>query len=105
MINNVKIKDQGTTNEWKKTKYSKYVQLTVFGKIQTAHSRIIYNFTIPTSSVFITHLQDQFIHINEDAVFECVVNGSESLTISWRRNVNGGRRSILKVKKPRITDI
>ena len=40
MINNVKIKDQGTylcaiTNEWNKTKHSEYVQLTVFGKIQT----------------------------------------------------------------------
>ena len=38
-INNIKIKDQGTylcgiTNEWKKTKYSKHVQLTVVGKIQ-----------------------------------------------------------------------
>ena len=43
MINNVKIKDQGTylcgiTNEWKKTKYSEYIQLTVDGKIQTVHS-------------------------------------------------------------------
>ena len=50
-------------------------------------------------------------------MFECVANGSESLTISWTRNVetssclkisneitNGGRRSILKVKKSRITD-
>ena len=45
MIDNVKIKDQGTylcsiTNEWKKTKDSKYVQLTVGGKIQTVHSCI-----------------------------------------------------------------
>ena len=40
MINNVKIKDQGIyfcgiTNEWKKTKYSNGVQLTVVGKIRT----------------------------------------------------------------------
>ena len=43
IINNVKIKDQGTylcgiTNEWKKTKYSEYVQLTIVGKIQRVHS-------------------------------------------------------------------
>ena len=75
------------------------------------------NFTIATSSVFITHPQDQFIHINEDAVFECVANGSESLTINWTRSVetssrlktsniitNGGKRSILQVKKSRIAD-
>ena len=50
-------------------------------------------------------------------MFECVANGSESLTISWGRNVetssrlkisneitNSGRRSILKVKKSRIAD-
>ena len=50
-------------------------------------------------------------------MFECVVNGSESLTISWRRNfetssrlkvsneiINGGKRSILKVKKSTIAD-
>ena len=73
--------------------------------------------SLATSSVFTTHPQDQFIHINEDAVFECVANGSESLTINWTRNVetnshlkisneitNGGRRSILKVKKSRIAD-
>ena len=73
--------------------------------------------SLATYSVFITHPQDQFIHINEDAVFECVVNGSESLTISWTRNIetssrlkisnettNGGRRSILKVKKSSIAD-
>ena len=40
MINNVKIKDEaiyfcGITNEWKKTKYSNSVQLTVVGKIRT----------------------------------------------------------------------
>ena len=43
MINNVKIKDQGTylcgiTNEWNKTKHSEYIQLTVVGKIQTVYS-------------------------------------------------------------------
>ena len=75
---------------------------------------------LATSSLFTTHPQDQFIHINEDAMFECVANGSESLTISWTRNdgyniskshfkisseiTNGGRRSILKVKKSRIAD-
>ena len=74
------------------------------------------------SSLFTTHPQDQFIHINEDAMFECVANGSESLTISWTRNdghnniisksrfkisneiTNDGRRSILKVKKAKIAD-
>ena len=68
-------------------------------------------------SVFTTHPRDQFIHINEDAVFECVANGSESMTINWTRNVetksrlkvsneitNSGRRSILKVKKSTIAD-
>ena len=73
--------------------------------------------SLATSSIFITHPQDQFIHINEDAVFECVANGSESLTINWTKNVetksrlkvsnkitNSGRRSILKVKKSRIAD-
>ena len=70
--------------------------------------------------MFTTHPQDQFIHINEDAMFECVANGSESLTISWTRNdghnisksrftmsseiTNDGRRSILKVKKAKIAD-
>ena len=39
-ITNVKIKDQGSyfcgiTNEWKRTKYSNTVQLTVVGKIRT----------------------------------------------------------------------
>ena len=50
-------------------------------------------------------------------MFECAANGSESLTINWTRNVetssylkisneitNGGRRSVLKVKKSRIAD-
>ena len=75
---------------------------------------------LATSSLFTTHPQDQFIHINEDAMFECAANGSESLTINWTRNdghdisksrfkisnkiINGGRRSILKVKKSRIAD-
>ena len=75
---------------------------------------------LATTSLFTTHPQYQFIHINEDAIFECVANGSEPLTISWTRNdgynisksrfkisseiTNGGRRSILKVKKSRITD-
>ena len=75
---------------------------------------------LATSSLFTTHPQDQFIHINADAMFECVANGSESLTISWTRNdgyniskshfkisnktTNDGRRSILKVKRARIAD-
>ena len=69
--------------------------------------------------MFVTHPQNQFIHINEDAVFECVANGSESLTISWKSTsnvktssrlkisseiTNGGERSILKVKKSRIAN-
>ena len=52
-------------------------------------------------------------------MFECVANGSESLTISWNSTsnvktssrlkisneiINGRRRSILKVKKSRIAD-
>ena len=42
MINNVKIKDQGSylcviTNEWKTTKVSEFVNLTVVGKIQAVH--------------------------------------------------------------------
>ena len=73
-----------------------------------------------TSSLFTTHPQDQFIHINEDAMFECVANGSESLTISWTKNdrhniskshfkisnkiTNDGRRSILKIKRAKIAD-
>ena len=73
-----------------------------------------------SSSVFATHPQDQFIHINEDAMFECAANGSESLIIHWTRNdgnivskshfkisnkiTNGERRSILQVKKSKIAD-
>ena len=46
MIDNVKIKDQGTylcsiTNEWNKTKDSKHVQLTVVGEIQTVYIYIV----------------------------------------------------------------
>ena len=75
---------------------------------------------LATTSLFTTHPQDQFIHIYEDAMFECVANGSKSLTISWTRNdghnipksrfkisnkiTNGGRRSILTVKKSRTAD-
>ena len=70
--------------------------------------------------MFATHPQDQFIHINKDAIFECAANESESLTINWTRNnghivskshfkisnkiTNGERRSILKVKKSKIAD-
>ena len=68
---------------------------------------------------FTTHPQDQFIYINEPAMFECAAKG-ESLTISWTKNdgrvhdalkshilnenTDGGRRSILKVKKSKIAD-
>ena len=66
---------------------------------------------LATSSVFTTHPQDQFIYNNEDAVFECAANGSESLTISWIKDnkfvsnsksnkiQNDGTKSVLKVKK------
>ena len=75
---------------------------------------------LATTSLFTTHPQDQFIHINEDAMFECAANGSESLTINWIRNdghdisksrfkisskiTNGRRRSILTIKKSRTAD-
>ena len=61
--------------------------------------------------MFTTHPQDQFIYNNEDAVFECAANGSESLMISWIRNnelisnsksnkiQNDGIKSVLRVKK------
>ena len=46
MINNLKIKDQGTyhcgiTNEWKKTKNSEDVQLIVAGKIQGQYTHVL----------------------------------------------------------------
>ena len=64
--------------------------------------------------MFTTHPQDQFIHNNEDAVFECAANGSESLNISWIRNnelisnsksnkiQHDGNTSILKIKETTI---
>ena len=64
--------------------------------------------------MFATHPQDQFIYNNEDAVFECAANGSESLTISWIRNnelisnsksnkiQSDGIKSVLKVKKATV---
>ena len=72
-------------------------------------------FSLATSSVFTTHPQDQFIHNNEDAVFECAANGSESLMINWTRNdkpikdtlfyvSNGTRRSVLEVSKATVDD-
>ena len=39
--------------------------------------------TIATSSAFTIDPRNQFVNINEDAVFECAANGSESLTIRW----------------------
>ena len=53
--------------------------------------------SLDTSSVFITHPQNHFIHINEDAVFECVANGSESLTINWNSTSNVKASSRLKI--------
>ena len=71
--------------------------------------------SLVTSSVFTTHPQDQFIHNNEDAVFECAANGSESLMINWTRNdepildlhyfiLNGTMRSVLEVNKATVDD-
>ena len=70
--------------------------------------------SLATSSAFTTHPQDQFIHNNDDAVFECAANGSESLMISWTRNdeptldphfyVSNGARSVLEVRKATVDD-
>ena len=66
--------------------------------------------------MFTTHPQDQFIHNNEDAVFKCAANGSESLTISWIRNnelisnsksnkIQSDRmKSVLKLKKATVNN-
>ena len=70
---------------------------------------------ISTPTVFTTHPQDQFVYNNEDAVFKCAANGSESLMISWTRNnehilfshfykSNSTGRSILKVNKATVDD-
>ena len=127
VIKNVRGEDAGSyytcvTNEWSNTQCSDTVNLTISGKLQyyvTANSykhSINLNFTIVTSSVFTTHPQNQFIYNNEDAVFECAANGSESLTISWIRNnklvsnsksnkiQNDGTKSVLKVKKATVDD-
>ena len=66
--------------------------------------------SLAASSVFTTHPQDQFIYNNEDAVFECAANGSESMMISWTRNdepihfykSNGTGGSILEVNKATV---
>ena len=75
--------------------------------------------SLATSSLFTTHPQYQFIHINDNAVFECAANGSESLTIKWVRNNgqipegrfqisnttrDGGITSVLKVSKSTVGD-
>ena len=71
--------------------------------------------SLATSSVFTTHPQDQFIHNNEDAVFECAANGSESLMINWTKNdepildsqfiiLNSRGRSVLEVNKATVDD-
>ena len=64
--------------------------------------------------MFTTHPQDQFIHNNEDAVFGCAANGSETLTVGWIRNnklisnsksnkiQNDGNKSVLKIKKATV---
>ena len=66
-----------------------------------------------------THPQDQFIYNKQDAVFECIADGSESLKISWTKNnehisnsnskisfitINNGKKSVLKVKKATVDD-
>ena len=127
VIKNVRGEDAGSyytcvTNEWSNTQCSDTVNLTISGKLQhyvTTNSykhSINLNFTIVTSSVFTTHPQNQFIYNNEDAVFECAANGSESLTISWIRNnklvsnsksnkiQNDVTKSVLKVKKATVGD-
>ena len=75
-----------------------------------------YYLSLVTSSVFTTHPQDQFIHNNEDAVFECAANGSESLNITWIKNnvhipnsnltevSHGEKRSFLNVDKATVDD-
>ena len=70
--------------------------------------------SLATFSAFTTHPQDQFIHNDDDAVFECAANGSESLMISWTRNdepildshfyVSNGTRSVLEVRKATVDD-
>ena len=70
--------------------------------------------SLATPSIFTTHPQDQFIYNNEDAVFECAANGSESLMINWSRNdkpikdshfyISNGTRSVLKVSKATVDD-
>ena len=127
VIKNVGGEDAGSyytcvTNEWSNTQCSDTVNLTISGKLQyyvTTNSykhSINLNFTIVTSSVFTTHPQNQFIYNNEDAVFECAANGSESLMISWARNnehilnsytnktQNGIKRSGIKIKKATVND-
>ena len=66
--------------------------------------------------MFTTHPQDQIIHNNEDAVFECAANGSESLMISWIRNdelisnsksnkiQNDGNKSVLRIQKATVNN-
>ena len=84
--------------------------------LQIATSIALALISLAKSSVFTTYPQDQFIYNNEDAVFECAANGSESLMINWTRNdehilnsytnttQNGIKRSVLKIKKATAND-
>lgn len=66
--------------------------------------------------MFVTHPQNQFIHNEHNAVFECVASGSESLNISWTKNgehigsshlnevSHGVKRSVLKVDRATVDD-
>ena len=76
--------------------------------------QFLYYLSIVTSSAFTTHPQDQFIHDNEDAVFECAANGSESLNITWIKNdvhisdshltevSHSEKKSVLKIDKATV---
>ena len=121
-IQNVKIKDEGkyycnVTNEWGNNIISESVYLVVTGKAHSLVHHKLYHLIVllAKSSVFTTHPQDQFIHNNEDVVFECAANGSESMVINWTRNdeiisnshyyvSNGTSRSILEVNKATVDD-
>ena len=129
IINNARLEDEGlyyscVSNEWNNTKCSLIVNLTINGKV--VHNKIyvhmtrLLNISLAASSVFTTHPQDQFIHNKEDAIFECAVNRSESLTINWTRNneyitpnshyktsikiTNEGKISVLELKQATVDD-
>ena len=71
------------------------------------------HYYIAASSVFTIHPQHQFIHNKDNAVFECVANGSESLKITWIKNTKQianshfnevSYRSVLKVNEATVND-